>query len=213
MLHLFTGTDRQKARGALHAAAEKMAVGATPLRITDAHAFADLDAALRGGGMFAQSRVVVLDGVLSNQDMRDTLLAALPWLAASPDPFYMYEEKPDAATRKQLEKHAARAERFDLPSARGGGTSVFALADAMNRGDKKNLWIGYHRELAAGGAPEAIHGVLFWGAKKALLSARTDAARAKAARLLAQLAELPHESRREGEDMEYALERFMLGVA
>lgn len=211
MLHLFTGTDRAKAREALERAAAGN--GTAVLRITDAHLPEDLAAALAGGGMFAEARAVVLDGVLANEEMRGLLLSSLPSLAAAAEPFYMYEEKPDAATRKLLEKHAASAAVFDLAKARAGGGNVFALADAMNRGDKKNLWIGYQRELALGAAPEAIHGVLFWGAKKVLLAARSDSARAKPARLVARLAELPHEARREGEDLEYALERFMLGIS
>lgn len=211
MLHLFTGTDRTKAREALARAASKSA--APMLRITDSHLLEDLAAALSGGGMFAQARTVVLDGVLNNQDMRDLLFSSLASLSAVGESFYMYEEKPDAATRKQLEKHAQTSATFDLAKSRTGAGNVFALADAMNRGDKKNLWIGYQRELAQGGAPEAIHGVLFWGAKKALLAARTDAARQRPAQLVAQLAELPHEARREGEDLEYALERFVLGIS
>lgn len=213
MLHLFTGTDRQKARAALNNAAERMSHNTPILRITDSHAVDDLTAALSGGGMFAQVRTVVLDGVLANDEMRDVILAALPHLAASDEPYYLFEEKPDAATRKLLEKHANTSATFDLAKARAGAGNIFALADAMNRGDKKNLWIGYQRELQGGGAPEAIHGVLFWGAKKALLAARTDAAAARPARLVALLAELPHKARREGEDLEYALERFVLAIS
>lgn len=211
MLHLVTGTDRQKAREALARAANKS--GAPVLRVTDAHLLEDLAAALQGSGMFGEPRAVVFDGVLGNEAMRDLLLASLPGLAAAPEPFYIYEEKPDAAIKKLLEKHATTREAIDRAGARAGASSIFALADAMNRGDKKNLWIGYQRELLNGGAPEAIHGVLFWGAKKALLAARSESARARPAQLVARLAELPHEARREGEDMEYALERLVLSIA
>lgn len=213
MLHLFIGTDRQKARAALNSATERVLHDAPVLRITDSHALEDLVAALQGGGMFQGARTVVFDGVLGNEDMRGPLLASLPSLSADTESFYMYEEKPDTATRKLLEKHASTFAVFDLAKARAGASNIFALADAMNHGDKKNLWIGYQRELQGGGAPEAIHGVLFWGAKKALLASRTDAARERSARLVARLAELPHEARREGEDLEYALERFVLGIS
>jgi hypothetical protein len=36
--------------------------------------------------------------------------------------------------------------------------------------------------------------------------------RTRGAALIASLAELPHDSRRRGEDLEYALERFLLTV-
>lgn len=210
MLFVFFGTDRKKAREALESAAQKH--GHPVMRITDSHAGEDVRVALAGGGLFAQPRTVVLVGVLGNEDMHEPVLARLAELAARSDPFYIYEEKPDAATRKQLEKHAQTSATFDLAKTRTGASNVFALADAMNRGDKKNLWIGYQRELLSGNAPEAIHGVLFWGAKKAFLAARNESGRAKPARLVALLAELPHEARRNGEDMEFALERFVLSV-
>lgn len=210
MLSVFFGTDRKKAREALESAAQKH--GHPVLRITDSHLIEDLHAALAGGGLFAEVRTVVLIGVLGNVDMREVVLQQLASLAAAPEPFYIYEERPDAAIRKLLEKHASTAAAFDTPKARASGSNVFALADAMNRGDKKNLWIGYQRELLSGNAPEAIHGVLFWGAKKAFLAARNESGRAKPARLVALLAELPHEARRNGEDMEFALERFVLSV-
>jgi hypothetical protein len=68
-------------------------------------------------------------------------------------------------------------------------------------------------------APEAIHGVLFWGAKdmflKSLPAGRQDASaeHERAGTLVAELSELPHEARRRGFDLEYALERYILSVA
>ena len=89
---------------------------------------------------------------------------------------------------------------------------IFRFKDIieMNAGDKKKLWVGYQQELSLGNATEAIHGTLFWGVKQALLNARDAQNVQRSKRLLAELAELPHESRRHGEELEYALERFIL---
>mgnify|MGYP001571661921 FL=1 len=205
------GTDRQKAREALAIALGKdkgAIVPSAPLRITDAHTLADLHAALSGGGMFAQRRAVVLDGVLGNDEMREALLAALPALKASAESFFMLEGAVDAATRKQVEKHASSSEKFDTKKPVEEKT-IFALANALQRGDKKALWVGLMREYGKGSAPEQVHGLLFWGAKQMVLKARgTEAPRAT--RFVARLAELPHRARRAGEDLSYALERFAL---
>jgi hypothetical protein len=207
MLRVFLGTDTKKARAALLLALKPFA--GSVVRITDAHAPADFDAALsQGVSMFAQKRAVVVDGLWGSEEMRARLCEALPHLAQSADSYFVIETKVDAEGKRMLQKHA-EVETFDAPKKKEYPT-VFALADAMKRGDKKNLWIGYRRELAAGNAPEAIHGVLFWGAKQLLLNARSDKERARGKSLVAKLAELPHESRRRGEDLEYALERFML---
>lgn len=210
MLYLYTGTDRKKAYAAMEAALKKTAKQDTRIvRITDANTPADLAAALSGGGMFRESRVVVLNGVLANEDMRTVLLDSLARMRDSEEPFFILEEKPDAATRKQMEKYAQRSERYDKPSEKKGG-DIFAIAGALRRADKKALWVSYQRQLAENAAPEAIHGVLFWAAKDMFLKARSDGEKSRAQSLLEELAELPHESRRRGLELEYALEMFVL---
>jgi len=205
MLYFFTGTDIEKARDAMNAAVKKSTNGKRIVRITDAHSIADLDAALAGAGMFGDERIVVLDNVLGNDELRERLLVRLKDIAKTDDAFFMLETMIDADTRKSVEKHAERTERFDAPKEKRDN-SIFSLANALQRGQRKELWVGYQRELLKGSAPEAIHGTLFWAAKQALL--RSDTPRFRA--LVARLAELPHEARRRGFELEYALEHFVL---
>lgn len=210
MLYFFSGTDREMARAALDAAVKKVSKKGTRIvRVTDANTPADCAAALGGRGMFDDARVVVLNGTLANDEMRVQVLAALAGMRDSEDPFFILEEKPDAATRKQLEKYAEESKRFDGASTKKSG-DIFAIANALRRADKKSLWVNYQRQLAGSAAPEAIHGVLFWAAKDMFLKSRPGAERERAKRLLAELAELPHESRRRGLELEYALELFVL---
>lgn len=211
MLHVFLGTDRDKARAAALNAAT---LAKTPItRISDANPLGDLTAVLQQGtSMFGGSRTVLLDGVCGNEDMRTALLTALPLLASSPEPFFVLEEKPDAEAKKKLQKYAANTQIFDAIKKKEYPT-VFKLADYLKKADKKNMWIAYQRELVQGNAPEAIHGVLFWGAKQYLLAARSAKDSARGRSLVAALAELPHESRRRGEELEYALERFILSAS
>ena len=183
------------------------------MRVTDANKPEDLAAALHSGGMFAQERLVIFEGVLENDEMQSVLLERLPALKTSAEHFFMLEEKPDAATRKQVEKYSETFEKFDAGKKPDGGTTIFALANALRAGDKKALWVGYQRELQHDAAPEAIHGVLFWAAKDMMLKSRSENDKIRARNFIAHLAELPHEARRQGEDLEYALERFVLSVA
>lgn len=210
MLYVYWGTDREKARAALNAEVGKLLKkGAQPVRVSDASAASDLRATLQGAGMFGGAQVVVLDSICANEEMRAIVLAALPALAKSPDAFYLLEGKLDAETRKRVEKHAEKTQKFDAP-AKGKDASIFALANALRAQDKRSLWIGLQRELLGGKAPEAVHGVLFWGAKDMYMKSRDERMRERAKKIIAELAELPHEARRRGEDLEYALERFVL---
>ena len=209
MIYLFFGTDRKKALAALNADVEKKKT--LVIRLTDTSSAADLEAALGSGGMFAQKKVVVLDRISDNETLWPLLVEKLPQLAESRDDFFIYEEKPLVAEKRLLEKHAADTRTFDVPKSGKERPSVFSLVNHMHAGDKKKLWVGYQQELAIGNAPEAIHGVLFWGVKQMLLAAREGSPEhRRGAALVVQLTELPHDSRRRGEELEYALERFIL---
>ena len=215
MLYLYTGTDRNKARAAMNKEVARLAQNehATVLRITDANVIADLRAALQGAGMFGGARILVFEGVMLSEEMRDVLIEALPHLSAAADTVFIYEEKPDAATRRLLEKYADTKERFDS-TKKAEDKTAFSLGYALQKGDRKALWVGYMNELQKGSRPEMIHGILFWAAKSAFLRAgNSAAARERAAALVSALAELPHASRRAGFEFEYALEHFLLSRA
>ena len=163
--------------------------------------------------MFGEKRIVVLDGTLLNEEMRPAIMASLRLMKESDEKFFIFEEKPDADTRCAIEKHAHKSFRFESPK-KEKDNSIFALANALKKADKKTLWVAYQRQLAKGEAPEAMHGVLFWGAKDMFLKSREGGPeRARASKLISELSELPHEARRNGLDLEYALERFILSVS
>lgn len=219
MLYFFSGSDRDAARAALNAAVEKTAGPQKgTFRITDAHTADDLRMALQGPGMFPPAggragggRVVVFDGILggNNEEAQTIFLDSLKSMRDSKELFFLLEGSLDAAVRKQVEKYAEESKRFDAKKGERDN-AIFALANYLQRGDKKNLWIGLMREFEKGAAPEAVHGLLFWAAKQGVLRSRGGQEAQRARRLMAALAELPHVARRKGEDLSYALERFAL---
>ena len=210
MLYIYTGTDRMKARAAMNTAIAAYAKNIEVIHITDVHTMEDFEAVLGGGGMFFGARVVVLEGIFACEEMRERALNQVAALTASADHFFFFEEKIDAATRRQLEKYATKCENFDMPKKADKSSSIFALGNALRARNKKNLWVSYQRELLAESAPEAIHGVLFWAAKQQLLSARSDGERIHSKKLVGILTKLPHEARRQGVELGYALEQFVL---
>jgi hypothetical protein len=182
------------------------------VRITDANVTADLEVVLRGRGMFEGERVLVLEGIFTNDEMRHALEDSIEALAQSEESVFIFEEKPDAAARKLLAKFAKSSEAFDAPKAERED-NFFAVTGAFRAGKKKELWVLLQREYALGKAPEMLHGTLFWAAKQMVLKPRGTSDSLRGKKLIAALAALPHESRRRGEDLEYALERFVLSGA
>jgi len=214
MLYFYSGTDRLAARDAMNKALAPFTKrGMVPMRITDASAIEDFHATLQSGGMFAVERIITFESVLENEAMRTVLVETFSTLKSSQDHFFLLEEKPDAATRKLVEKHATTSQKFEASKKPAPATTIFALANALRAGNKKALWVGYQRELQSGAAPEAIAGVLFWAVKDMFLKSRSDAEKKRAQALIAELTELPHDARRNGEELEYALERFVLALS
>lgn len=209
MLHVYLGTDRQKVRRAMWKVAEAAAksAGAEVDRITEGETVRhDVERSLAGGGLFAARRVVILDE-LAATDAREFLLEALPRLSASGETFFLFEEKPDAETKKLLKKYATEEPVvYDVPKQLRDN-SAFQVAESFVRRDKKQVWVAYVRALQKGNAPEAIHGALFWKVKTLLF--RTPASH-DLRKMIAELASLPHEARRAGIELEYALEHYLL---
>lgn len=206
MFFFYSGTDTEKIRAAVQ---QKLrTVKGSVVRVTDAHTTEDFKAAFQGKGMFGETQVVVFEHVLQHADMNVLLLDSLEVLKNSDDVFIVVEEKVDAATRKRIEKYAEESDRYDAKKNAADNTA-FDMANALQRGDKKNLWVSYMRELGKGSSPEMLHGILFWAAKQSAMKANGPVKK-KAEDLIIALVELPHEARRRGVDMEYALERFVL---
>lgn len=213
MLFLFTGTDRKKARAALQAAIKKASGKNTGVvRVSDSSEVADLRAALGGRGMFDSERIVVLDGIFVNPEMLLVLEDSIARLAESEELFFIIEEKVNAAGKRLLAKYVKETQSFEAPRAEREDT-FFAVTGAFRAGKKKELWVLLQREYAAGKAPEMLQGTLFWAAKQMVLKPRGAVEAARGKRLVAELSALPHEARRRGEDLEYALERFVLSGA
>ena len=86
--------------------------------------------------MFGEKRIVVLDRVADNEEMREIMLAELPSLSGQSDTYVLYEEKVDAATKRLFEKHAEKVE-------------VLTAAQKKSRAKQKfrDDWTRLYREL------------------------------------------------------------------
>lgn len=154
--------------------------------------------------LFGESRVYVGTGLFSDEDRAEALLEILPILNASEHTF-IFEEESGASLAKQVEKQGgsvirAKAEKKQQAS------DPFALANALGRRDRKNLWLLYRKAIDEGASPEQLVGMLAWKARSML--AKEDS---KDERKLSQdLLSVYHGARRGEGDMELLLERLIL---
>lgn len=236
MLYLIYGSDREKARVKKD---ELLTVlrGKRPdaeMFTLDAETFTEsgLEALYSSQGLFEQKHVAVLDGLLSDKGVKESILNALASLAESSSVFLLLDGTLDVKTVGQIEKHAAKTYSFgEKKKAEWGNNIGFLLADAFGEKDKKNTWVLFQKAMRAGSSPEEIHGTLFWQVKTMMLAKKTKSAEeaglkpfpyGKAVRFarnftedelektISSLVEMYHGIRIEGGELELELEKFLL---
>lgn len=237
MLYLIYGTDREKTlvkKDELLATLHEKRPDAEIFTFdSDTFTSGALESLYSSQGLFEQKHVVVLDGVLSEKDAKESILTALPHLSSSSSIFLLLEGALDVTTVALIEKHAAKTYSYgEKKKAERGNNINFLIADAYGAKDKKNAWVLFQKAIRAGSSAEEIHGTIFWQVKMILLAKKTKSAEeagmkpfpyGKAVRfaknfnetelegILSRLVDMYHGIRMEGGALEVEMEKFLLG--
>lgn len=250
MIYLFHGDDLEKVRTKAFAwiakAREKEPnlayVRLAHEELTDA----TLEDAALSGGLFVQRLLILIDDpfpVIRNastdeegegDEAEGGHSVSTPFedhvdaLAASDNAIVILAPKLAAAKVKKLLAKAKLEYRFDRPAAREPARGFNGnLVNALAARSRDKLWLEVNRALAAGDAPEMLHGLLHWKARDLMSKAKAarggspDALASRGSRawtpqesrqLSLDLIELLQASRRGGLDLPLALERFALSI-
>lgn len=230
MIYLFHGTDVEKVRTrafAWVAAARKKEPNLAYARLAREELTANAleDAALSGGlfvarllvlidDPFPAARVAVDDEDGAEQDTTGILLEEhLDTLATSDNAIIILAPKLPAVKAKKLVAKAKMEYKFDKPATfeakRGFNAS---LVDALGARNREKLWLEVNRALAAGDAPEMLHGLLHWKARDLMVKGGRAWTPREARQLSLALIELLQSARRGGLTLNLALEKFALSV-
>jgi len=192
MIYLIYGSDKETARAKERALVESLIVKKPDASVgrynADTFQVGLLDELIGGQGLFVARLIVELDRLFVNEEFQELVLENLERLAASENIFIILEEKLLKPELKKFEKYAEKIQAYDLKKDESGGqgngwgkkgdVSPFALADALGRRDKKQLWALYVGQRKAGSVPEELHGLLFWQIKSILLAGQAASAEA-----------------------------------
>lgn len=166
MLLLIYGTDREKARARARGIRETLQEKRPEAELfsfdSESWQAGELPALIGGQGLFEKKYVVFCNQVCAEVSIRDEVVPALKDIADSENAFIFLEGALDAKTLRAFEKYAEKVYACTAPVKKNERFNTFALADALASGQKEKLWVLYQRALAAGIAPEEIHGVLAW---------------------------------------------------
>ncbi len=133
--------------------------------------FGLINETLRGGGLFAEKRHIVLYDFLGNKDALIFFKKNISAWMGSGHAIELREEKLLAEHKKILAKLGAKITEAKPPKKPKDNT-VFAITDAVLARDRKKAWINYRAAIDAGKTPEEIVGLLWWQIKTLWLVAK-----------------------------------------
>lgn len=164
----------------------------------------NLEGHLGGQGLFSNKYIVFLDRVSEDSGAKEALPRYIPAMQESPNIFILFEGKLNAELSRAVAKSAEKSvecEAKKKPAFGGDGANIFALADAVGKGDAGRAWMLYRKAIDSSTEPEQIIGMLFWKAKT---MGMRDLAR--------ELVTLYHDGHRGLVDLELGTERLVLGL-
>ncbi len=230
MLYVFYGTDRTAVRDA--ALRESEVLGISPTIIEDiTYVSGSVASAVGASSLFGGTECYLLDTPSGDEDFESEVVGSLKELAASENMFIVLEGALLADPKKKYGKHADKVEEFAATKAERFNS--FAIAEALAKKDKRNMWVLLNQAQSAGLRNEEIIGMLWWQLKalrlakltrtpeeagmkdypykksKQALSNFKDGEVERLSRSLLELYHLAHQGKR---DMDLALEEWVLAV-
>jgi len=165
-------------------------------------------------GLFENKYIILLDRISEDKNTKAVFISKIKEIAESQNIFIVLEGKLDKATITKIEKNSEKYLKFDLPKGvQKEEYNAFALADALGKKDKKNLWILYRKAIEKGEAPEALHGMMFWKVKTMLMNNYLGVySKDELYNLSDKLISIYHDSRRGVHELETGLESLILSL-
>lgn len=200
MLTLLIGTDAARAKERLSALAGRAPSTALAADIAPAQ----LLSLAQSASLFGEPSTYALSGLFADEAREEELIALLPALARS-EHLFLLEEESGVVLAKAVEKAKGTVIKAKA-EAKKETSDPFALANALGKRDKRELWLLYRKAIDEGAAPEQLIGMLAWKARQMLAREGSEASR----KLSSDIVAAYHESRRGGGEMELLLERLIL---
>lgn len=164
-----------------------------------------------GSSLFSSVSVVVFEGVLEREEMREFFLDILPLMAASSNHFVFLEGKLLKPVTDAFKKARAEINVFELPKEKENKFDNFLIANAFASKDKLNTWVYFRQAVNDGASLEAIAGILFWKIKDMILRRNfVKFTEEELQEIAGKISYLVPEARKEGRDAESAFEEFLL---
>jgi len=177
MLYTFYGNDtklvREKASTLIASLLAKKPE-ALHIRITESEwTNSTLTETIESQGLFSDKLIVQFDNLLGTAAC-ESIIESISNIQNSQNIFVFVESALDAKSKKILEKYSEKIQEHLSSESEEKAPTLFALADAFGRRDKKMLWVEFQKAVLRGTASEEIHGMIFWQLKSMCIASKTN---------------------------------------
>ncbi|HEY0964584.1 MAG TPA: hypothetical protein VGE31_02185 [Candidatus Paceibacterota bacterium] len=172
MLYVFFGTDRTAVRNAAQKVSET--IGSPTIIDETAYAPGAVASAAQTASLFGGTEIFIIDTPSDDDTFEAEVIGSVAALKESQNTFVIMEHALLADVKKKYGKYAERMEEFSATKAERFNT--FALADALAKRDKKNLWVLLAEAQRTGIRSEELVGILWWQLKTMRLANVTRSA-------------------------------------
>ncbi len=230
MIYLFHGSDVEKTRTkafewVAKARAKEPNLAYTRLARGELTSAAFEESAF-SGGLFVRRLLILIDdpfpAAKNNEEgegedsapIETALEAYLDLLATSDNAIIILAPNLPVAKAKKLIAKAKVEYKFDKigPPSTEGRRFNSKLVNALAARSREKLWLEIVRALRAGDEPEMLHGLLHWKARDMMEKGNRSWSITDARSLSLVLIALIQDSRFNGQDLAFALERFALSI-
>lgn len=177
MLKIFYGNDTMTSRAKLAKEVDWFE-NATLVRYDEMNVTKEaLGDTLASQGLFGGKTVVVLDSVLEKEEVTEDILNLLFVMNESPNTFFLLAGLVDSGIKKVFERSKAALVSSDVSEKKKEDFSVFGLADAFGRRDRKAAWVLFTKAVMKDMSAQEICGTLAWQMRMVVLAHTTSTAK------------------------------------
>ncbi|VAW32568.1 hypothetical protein MNBD_CPR01-363 [hydrothermal vent metagenome] len=165
------------------------------------------------GSLFVKRLLVLIDNPFGNEkDRANIFIKNIDSLASSDNAIIILAPGISPSIAKKITTKATKEYKFDRTTIKQTRGFNSALSNALGARDSKKLWIEIVRALRQGDAPEMVHGLLHWKVRDLMEKGSATWTHKDARKMSLRLISILSDSRRKGENLSVALERFALSI-
>jgi hypothetical protein len=164
-----------------------------------------------GSSLFSPLCATFFQNILDYGETRDFVLDKLKMMGDSNNYFIFLESKQNKNILDAFKKARAELNIFELTKEKKEKFDNFLMTSAFANKDKLNTWVYFRQALDLDVSLEEIVGVLFWKIKEMILKKNFGKFKEEQLKMfIARLSYLLPEARKNGQDAEAVLEKFLL---